>query len=1384
MKKTDAISFIARFRRGMMTTLLLLAHWMLSNPGSIEAGTHTWTGAGLTGNWSLPANWQGNVPPAAGEAAPVVLVFPKGAARQHNTNNLAGLTIHGLTVSGPSYVIEGSGPGVDITFSAALFTSYLFNAANFTLGATLNISLQGVPQFSVSGGASIASKLIGAGGFTKSGAGELAITGPSDNQFSGKVTVSDGALSLSKGSLILGTWYPAIAVSGPLVVGGTNVAVAGSVNLIHADQIADSSSVAVQPSGMIYMGGNNETIGPLTMTGGQILGDSLETTNLGTLTLTSDVSVPDTSLVPSATITAHLALGGGAQRNFDVQLGHFNLYGRVSDGGNAAGLVKSGPGQLFLANAANTYRGLTTIQEGSIYIYSDGALGSTNNGTILHGGALLAVQGVNIPGESLTIVPGAGNAKIHCVTTSSLGGAVRLNASLDIDVDSSAQLTFSGAISGGGGVNKLGEGALVYTGLDANTYAGPTTVLGALSLNKGLGVFPAQAIAGPLIIGIQGTMVDGAHVVRLYRSNQINPDSPVTVLDGGDLSLNNHNQAIGPLTLFAAIHTGAGVLTLNGDVTADTGTSLAYIYGSVSMGAKTRTFTVESGGTLRIAAHLADAPAAVGWVKDGPGQLDLLSSSSFDGPFTIHRGDVWVKANGALGGVNEPTIVNSGARLTFDDSSVPIVSGEPIQLNGVGAGQVPKYFGALWSYGSNTLTGPITVASDAHVFVTDSQAAPGSLTLSGILSGPGKLTKNGPAPLILAGSEDNSHAGGTCVTDGILFLRKSQGAVAIPSALVANNATVRWLADNQVANNVAMTVINTNGLLDLFGYNDRVGGLNMNGGVATTGKGVLTLGGDVKVSADPLPLYSSEIWGNLSLGGADRVFECASNAALYMTASIGDGGATAGFKATGGGGVHLGLSNSFSGLVIVDDADLWLHDNFALGRVGAGLIVTNHATLNLPNVDIVGEDLTLASDGDGYVGTIYAIETNSWTGAVRLNQDAYLDLNGADSRLTLSGPITGSGGLHTESAGTLRLAGAQPNTFTGPLVCEGGMIELAKPAALAVYGDVEIPYGVVRLLASHQILDTSSVKLGFSSRFELNGFSEVIGDLSGSGQILLGNGVLTVGGGSALNVFSGDISGAGGELDKAGSNTLELRGNNTYTAGTLVKGGKLLVNGHQPASDVYVYPGATLGGTGAVGGIYGIGGTVSPGNSPGRLSVAKASSLDAATSLIIELNGTAPGKDCDQLDVAGNLAVNNAALQVAMGFAGAVSNRYVIVNHSLGATTSHFKGLPEGSILTANNGATLLITYVGGDGNDTELVQLSLPAAPQLGDIARLSDGSIQLKGKGAPGVSYTVEANDDLRTSNWLNLGSISANGLGALIFTDSKATNHVQRFYRFVAP
>jgi len=126
---------------------------------------------------------------------------------------------------------------------------------------------------------------------------------------------------------------------------------------------------------------------------------------------------------------------------------------------------------------------------------------------------------------------------------------------------------------------------------------------------------------------------------------------------------------------------------------------------------------------------------------------------------------------------------------------------------------------------------------------------------------------------------------------------------------------------------------------------------------------------------------------------------------------------------------------------------------------------------------------------------------------------------------------------------------------------------------------------------------------------------------TGNGSLTLaaptGRPVIDVAG---IHEIATGISGSHG-LQKTGLGTLVLSGSSSYTGGTEVAAGSLLVNGTVNGG-LDVASGATLGGSGSVFGTVSIlsGGTFSPGNSPGIFS---ATELVLAGSTLMEIDGTA-----------------------------------------------------------------------------------------------------------------------------------------------------------------
>ena len=112
MMKTANASLAQNMKMKSLVTAILLSALCLLTPLSRGfAATHTWTGAGANKYWNNAANWSGGAP-TAGEAAPVVLIFPGSVV---TTNNIPGLTVDSLRFTGGLTVLHGSSGGT-LTF--------------------------------------------------------------------------------------------------------------------------------------------------------------------------------------------------------------------------------------------------------------------------------------------------------------------------------------------------------------------------------------------------------------------------------------------------------------------------------------------------------------------------------------------------------------------------------------------------------------------------------------------------------------------------------------------------------------------------------------------------------------------------------------------------------------------------------------------------------------------------------------------------------------------------------------------------------------------------------------------------------------------------------------------------------------------------------------------------------------------------------------------------------------------------------------------------------------------------------------------------------------------------------------------------------------------
>jgi autotransporter-associated beta strand protein/T5SS/PEP-CTERM-associated repeat protein len=227
-----------------------------------------------------------------------------------------------------------------------------------------------------------------------------------------------------------------------------------------------------------------------------------------------------------------------------------------------------------------------------------------------------------------------------------------------------------------------------------------------------------------------------------------------------------------------------------------------------------------------------------------------------------------------------------------------------------------------------------------------------------------------------------------------------------------------------------------------------------------------------------------------------------------------------------------------------------------------------------------------------------------------------------------------------------------------------------------------------------------------------------LGSIEGAGKFLLRGAHLTTGSRNTNTTVSGPIvdnppgSATGGRLTKVGTGTLTLAGTNTYSGLTTVDAGTLSVTG-SIAGGAIVNNGGTLGGSGTIAGNVTVnsGGVFAPGTSPGIITIGSLT-MNAGSTLQMELGGITPGSGYDRIQSSGALAFDGA-LQVSLidGFTPSAGQSFDLFNW--GSTSGTFSSLTLPSLAGLAWNTSQLYT----DG------VLSLDAAALSGDFNE--DGAV-----------------------------------------------------------
>lgn len=623
---------------------------------------------------------------------------------------------------------------------------------------------------------------------------------------------------------------------------------------------------------------------------------------------------------------------------------------------------------------------------------------------------------------------------------------------------------------------------------------------------------------------------------------------------------------------------------------------------------------------------------------------------------------------------------------------------------------------------AHTIGVPLILSSNLSLTQDSAQ----NLTISGVMSGAGSVTKAGAGIVILSGA--NTFNGGLTISAGVVQcgvagVLPPAGSVSMTGGtlnLTGFAQTIGGLSGTSgVSLGAATLTVNTTGSSSYGGSIVGGGGLTVGGtgsltltaangytGLTTISSGTLQLGinnaivttNDVTLTGGTLDLQSfNQAVGNLSATAGNITL----GSGTLSTTLTGDQTFSAVISGTGPVNLNagtrtwtVGASQLYSGLTTIDNGTLKLGVANAL-PVGGSVALTASGILDLNNLSQTLGALT-------------------GPGQVLLGGSSGLLTMAPTSPTVLSGVISGAGGVIMQGPSSWTIGAVQ--TYTGGTTVNGGVLHLGIAGALAPTGAV-----VVNPLGS-LVLD--------------GGFAQTIASLAGGGTVDLGTSALTINtsGAATPTTFSGSMGGSG-SLVVQGTGTQILTGVSSYSGGTTVSGtatlqgntlslqGTIVNNStlffNQALNGTYSGP---LSGTGQL--LVGGGGTVTLTGTPaqgsvvvqgGELDITAGSTLTATT--VTVNNGGAIGGEgtlTANISNAGTINPGSAVTQGTLTVHGNVTfqpgSSYIV---NLTPTNSdHF--IVNG-VVTINPGSQLIVDAQRGDYEEFTNYPIITATAPVVG---------------------------------------------------------------------
>jgi autotransporter-associated beta strand protein len=433
--------------------------------------------------------------------------------------------------------------------------------------------------------------------------------------------------------------------------------------------------------------------------------------------------------------------------------------GKIS---GATALNKSGTGTLILATD-NDYNGGTNVTAGILQLGNGGTAGSLVGPITLNNGALAFNHSDNFAFSNSVLIGANAGIIQNGSGTITMTSPIAAGANT-VNIDGPGNLNLGATLSGTGIVNKEGAGTLTLLA-NNNTFTGALNVNAGTVLLEDLGA-GGDLAATSIVLNDGGTFILGA-----AGNSDLANGTFLTINTGGLFRIEQGENFAG--------------YTLNGG-------EFRYVS------------TVRTGVNFTGVAAAADAV-----VYD-------LRSGSITTDFTAPGGGGVLNQNngGILAKTTSGTVTVSGS-VTFQNSLAMQIREGTLAMGLVNlpaTGTVPITLGGTLTAGTLQISGS-GLATTSRQFTLDAGGgtihlpdATGTVSMGGLISGAGSLTKTGPGTLVLG--TGNDYLGNTVVAAGTLEVNNlsgsatGSGAVTIAGTLAGDGAISTGAGNGIVLNGI------------------------------------------------------------------------------------------------------------------------------------------------------------------------------------------------------------------------------------------------------------------------------------------------------------------------------------------------------------------------------------------------------------------------------------------------------------------------------------------------------------------------------------------------------------------------------------------------------